>query len=65
MKILPRIFSLTLLSLALTNCSVSPEKIKSSIVIISNKSGHGTGFFVPGKPGVCSVLTAAHVLKGK
>ncbi|NEQ41120.1 MAG: SUMF1/EgtB/PvdO family nonheme iron enzyme [Okeania sp. SIO3I5] len=65
MKILPRIFSLTLLSLALTNCSVSPEKIKSSIVIVKNKSGHGTGFFVHGKPGVCSVLTAAHVLPEK
>ena len=68
MKYLFSILGLTFLSLTLTNCSLSPQKIASqlepSVVLLSyrNQSGHGTGFFVDGKPGVCSVLTAAHVV---
>ena len=64
MKYLFSILGLTFLSLTLTNCSLSPQKIASqleaSVVLLSyrNQSGHGTGFFVDGKPGVCSVLTA-------
>ncbi len=68
MKYLFSILGLTFLSLTLTNCSLSPQKIASqlepSVVLLSyrNQSGHGTGFFVDGKPGVCSVLTAAHIV---
>ena len=68
MKSLFSILGLTFLSVILTNCSLSPEKIasrlKPSIVKLSykNKPGHGTGFFVPGELGVCTVLTAAHVV---
>ena len=68
MKSLFPILALTFLSLTLKNCSLSPEKIASrlepSIVKLSykNQSGHGTGFFVDGEPGVCRVLTAAHVV---
>ena len=63
MKIQYYILGLTLLSLTLTNCFQSQDNINLSIVKIFNKSGHGTGFFVKGEPGLCSVLTAAHVLK--
>ncbi|MCL2924659.1 MAG: serine protease [Trichodesmium sp. MAG_R04] len=63
MKIKYYILGLTFLSLTLTNCFWSQEKINHSIVKIVNKSGHGTGFFVKGEPGICSVLTVAHVLK--
>jgi len=69
MKSLLRALGLTFLSLTLTNCSLSPEQIASrlepSIVKLyyENQPGHGTGFFVPGKKGVCTVLTAAHVVK--
>ena len=70
MKSLFSILGLTFLSVILTNCSLSPEKIasrlKPSIVKLSYKNkpghGHGTGFFVPGELGVCTVLTAAHVV---
>ena len=69
MKHLPRILGLTFLSLILTNCSLSSRQIasrlKPSIVKLSyrNQPGHGTGFFVPGEKGVCTVLTAAHVVE--
>jgi hypothetical protein len=69
MKSLLRAFGLTLLSLTLTNCSLSPEQIASRLkpsivkVFYRNEPGHGTGFFVPGEKGVCTVLTAAHVVK--
>ena len=69
MKSLIRIFGLTILSLTMTNCSLSPEQIasrlKPSIVKLfyRNQPGHGTGFFVPGEKGFCTVLTAAHVVK--
>jgi len=69
MKSLPRILSLTFLVLTLTNCYLSPQKIASrldsSIVKLFYRSqpGHGTGFFVRGETGVCTLLTAAHVVK--
>ena len=69
MKSLLRAFGLTFLSLTLTNCSLSPEKIASRLepsivkVFYQGEPGHGTGFFVPGEKGVCTVLTAAHVVK--
>ena len=69
MKALPRIFGLTFLSLILTNCSLSSEQIASRLersivkVFYRSQPGHGTGFFVRGEPGVCTVLTAAHVVK--
>ncbi|MEB3340953.1 serine protease [Okeania sp.] len=71
MKHLPRILGLTFLALTLTNCSLSSEQIASrlerSIVKLSyrNQGGHGTGFFVRGEKGVCTVLTAAHVVEEK
>ena len=65
MKIQYYILGLIFGLFTLTNCSWSQEKINLSIVKIFNKSGHGTGFFVKGKPGLCSVLTVAHVLKEK
>ena len=69
MKSLFPILGLSFLSLTLTNCSLSPEQIASRIepsivkVFYRNEPGHGTGFFVPGEKGVCTVLTAAHVVK--
>ncbi|NET14989.1 MAG: trypsin-like peptidase domain-containing protein [Okeania sp. SIO1H6] len=48
---------------------MSPEKIASRLepsivkLFYKNQPGHGTGFFVSGEEGVCSVLTAAHVVK--
>ncbi|NEO52393.1 MAG: trypsin-like peptidase domain-containing protein [Okeania sp. SIO3B5] len=68
MKSLPRILGLTFLSLTLTNCSLSPQEIASRLepsivkLFYRNQPGHGTGFFVPGAAGVCTVLTAAHVV---
>ena len=69
MKSLLRAFSLTFLSLTLTNCSLSPEQITSrlepSIVKIfhQNEPEYGTGFFVSGEKGLCTVLTEADVVK--
>ena len=71
MKFLPRILGLTFLSLALTSCSgkLLPEEIASRLepsivkLFYKNQPGHGTGFFVSGEAGVCTVLTAAHVVK--
>ncbi|MGB3508680.1 MAG: GUN4 domain-containing protein [Microcoleaceae cyanobacterium] len=71
MKPLPRILGLTFLALTLTNCSgqLSSENIASRLepsivkLFYRNQPGHGTGFFVPGETGVCTVLTAAHVVK--
>jgi S1-C subfamily serine protease len=60
-----------LLGLSLTSCgqpnpSEIAETVKKSIVLISyqNEGGHGTGFIVEGKTGVCTVLTARHVVEG-
>jgi len=63
----------TLIGLTLTSCGQPKssqeiaETVKKSIVLISyqNESGHGTGFIVPGKTGVCTVLTARHVVEGR
>lgn len=63
----------TLIGLSLTSCGQQKssqeiaETVKNSIVLISyqNESGHGTGFIVPGKTGVCTVLTARHVVEGR
>ena len=71
MKSLTRILGLTFLALTLTNCSgkLPPEDIASRLepsivkVFYKNQPGHGTGFFVSGEKGVCTVLTAAHVVK--
>lgn len=52
----------------------TPEEIRAevekSIVLISSngereKIEHGTGFFVKGEAGRCTVITTAHVVKGK
>jgi V8-like Glu-specific endopeptidase len=69
MKFLLRAFSLTFLSLTLTNCSLSPEQITSRLepsivkIFYQNEPEYGTGFFVSGEKGLCTVLTAAHVVK--
>jgi V8-like Glu-specific endopeptidase len=69
MKSLLRAFSLTFLSLTLTNCSLSPEQITSRLepsivkIFYQNEPEYGTGFFVSGEKGLCTVLTAAHVVK--
>ena len=63
----------TLIGLSLTSCGQQKssqeiaETVKNSIVLISyqNESGHGTGFIVPGSTGVCTVLTARHVVEGR
>ncbi|WP_293205798.1 MULTISPECIES: GUN4 domain-containing protein [unclassified Microcoleus] len=63
----------TLIALSLTSCSQPKssqeiaETVKNSIVLISyqNESGHGTGFIVAGPAGVCTVLTARHVVEGR
>ena len=60
-----------LIGLSLTSCGQQKssqeiaETVKNSIVLISyqNEGGHGTGFIVPGKTGVCTVLTARHVVE--
>jgi len=61
-----------LIGLSLTSCGQQKssqeiaETVKNSIVLISyqNEGGHGTGFIVPGPTGVCTVLTARHVVEG-
>ena len=60
-----------LIGLGLTSCSLHKpsqeiaKTVKDSIVLISyqNEAGHGTGFIVSGKTGVCTVLTAHHVVE--
>jgi len=37
------------------------QKIEKSVVPIYYKGGHGSGFFVSGTKGVCTVLTSRHV----
>lgn len=62
----------TLIVLSLISCSQPKssqeiaETVNKSLVLIyyENQGGHGTGFIVPGKKGVCTVLTAGHVVKG-
>ena len=62
----------TIIGLSLTSCSQPKssqeiaETVNKSLVLIyyEKQGGHGTGFIVPGKKGVCTVLTAGHVVKG-
>ena len=62
----------TLIVLSLISCSQPKssqeiaETVNKSLVLIyyENQGGHGTGFIIPGKKGVCTVLTAGHVVKG-
>ncbi len=49
----------------------TPDEIRAvvekSVVLITygeGEKGHGTGFFVQGEAGTCTVLTAAHVVRG-
>jgi tetratricopeptide (TPR) repeat protein len=55
-------------SLILTSCGSkkTAEVIKSesqkSVALISHLKGHGVGFFIEGAAGVCTVLTAKHVV---
>ena len=70
MKSLFPILGLSFLSLTLTNCSLSPEQIASRIepsivkLFYRNEPGHGTGFFVPGEKGLCTVEeTTVKILK--
>ncbi|MEG4277295.1 serine protease [Microcoleus sp. MON1_C1] len=61
-----------LIVLSLISCSQPKssqeiaETVNKSLVLIyyENQGGHGTGFIIPGKKGVCTVLTAGHVVKG-
>lgn len=63
----------SLIGLSLTSCSQPKssqeiaQAVANSIVLISyqNEGGHGTGFIVPGLTGVCTVLTARHVVEGR
>ena len=62
----------SLIGLSLTSCGQQKssqeiaETVNKSLVLISyqNEGGHGTGFIVPGPTGVCTVLTARHVVEG-
>lgn len=62
-----------LVALSLTSCGQQKssqeiaQAVENSIVLIyyQNEGGHGTGFIVPGKTGVCTVLTARHVVEGR
>jgi S1-C subfamily serine protease len=55
-------------SLLITGCGgkKTPEVIKAesqqSVALISHLKGHGVGFFIEGAAGVCTVLTAKHVV---
>jgi hypothetical protein len=55
-------------SLLVTACGgkKTPEVIKAesqqSVALISHLKGHGVGFFIEGAAGVCTVLTAKHVV---
>lgn len=63
----------TLIGLSLTSCSQPKssqeiaETVKNSIVLISyqNEAGSGTGFIVQGSTGVCTMITARHVVEGR
>jgi tetratricopeptide (TPR) repeat protein len=54
----------------LVGCSAGPgvdiaAEVMPSVVLITygDQRGHGSGFFVEGEPGVCTVLTANHVVQ--
>jgi tetratricopeptide (TPR) repeat protein len=56
------------ISLLLTSCGgkKTAEAIKAeshkSVALISHLKGHGVGFFIEGAAGICTVLTAKHVV---
>jgi hypothetical protein len=53
-------------ALFLSSCGKSiPDRLRESTVLVKTEDGHGTAFFVRGKRGVCTLLTAAHVVLGK
>lgn len=62
-----------LIGLSLTSCGQQKssqeiaETVKNSIVLISyqNEAGSGTGFIVQGSTGVCTMITARHVVEGR
>ncbi len=57
-------------ALSLTGCgqlsgSAIAKRLKDSTGLVKTDSGHGTAFFVRGKSGVCTLVTAAHVVRDK
>jgi len=74
MKFWRRLISSSIMALSLASCAgeKSPQQIdqqidqqiRDSVVLITypGEEGHGTGFFIPGPKGVCTVLTVNHVL---
>jgi Trypsin-like peptidase domain/TPR repeat/Tetratricopeptide repeat len=67
----PRLHSAIFCSIVLiiTGCSgfkktaeTVKEESQKSIVLISHMDGYGSGFFIDGEAGVCTVLTAKHVV---
>ena len=57
-------------ALSLTGCgqlsgSDIAKLLKASTVLVKTDGGHGTAFFVRGKSGVCTLVTAAHVVRDK
>ena len=69
MKFWRRLISSSIIALSLASCGgeKSPQQIdqqiRDSVVLITypGEEGHGTGFFIPGPKGVCTVLTVNHV----
>lgn len=55
----------SLVGCAKPNLRELPDKIKQSVVLITygDTPGHGSGFFIEGEENVCTILTAAHVVK--
>jgi len=70
MKFWRRLISGSMMALSGASCAgqKSPpqiyNQIEDSVVLIRQvgEDGHGTGFFIPGPKGVCTVLTVNHVL---
>lgn len=53
-------------ALFLSSCGESiPDRLQEGTVLVKTEDGHGTAFFVRGKSGVCTLLTAAHVVRDK
>jgi tetratricopeptide (TPR) repeat protein len=57
------------ISWLLTGCGASKktaeaikEESSKSVVLISHSKGFGTGFFIDGEAGICTVITAKHVV---
>jgi len=68
MKFWRRLITGSMMALSLASCAgeKSPtqiyNQIDNSVVLIRHEDGHGTGFFIPGRKGFCTVLTVNHVL---